>query len=115
MVEIKGSSHRLLSVHCHGSVTINNTKCPLSLSTDTSSWCFSPHCLPAFDNKIEPAAVVLNVMLGEHSTGCTVLVLTIKKKFPLQTPDDHFLKGSDQSWRGKVHTNSYTSGRKLEQ
>jgi len=29
--EIKGSSHRLLSVHCHGSVTINNTKCPLSL------------------------------------------------------------------------------------
>lgn len=67
----------------------------LSLSTDTSSWCFSPPCLPVFDNKIEPAAVVPTVTQREHSTGCTVLVLTIKTKFPLHTPDDHFLKGSD--------------------
>lgn len=73
VVEIKGSSHRLLSVHCHGSVTINNTKCPL-FSTDTSSWCFSPPCLPVFDNKIEPAAAAPDVAQGEHSTGCTVLV-----------------------------------------
>lgn len=80
----------------------------LSLSTDTSSWYFSPPRLPVFDNKIEPAAAVPTVTLGEHSTGCAVLVLTIRTKFSLQTPDDHFLKGADQSWRGKVHTNLYT-------
>ncbi len=76
----------------------------LSLSTDTSSWCFSSPCLPVFDNKIEPAAFVPTVTQGEHCTGCTVLVLTIKTKFPLQNPDDHFLNGSDQTWRGKVRT-----------
>lgn len=102
VVEIKGGSHRLLSVHCHGSVTINNTKCPLSLSADTSSWCFSPHRLPVFDNKIEPAAFMLTVTRGEHSAGCIALVSTIKTKFPLQTPDVHFFKGSDQRWRAKV-------------
>lgn len=62
----------------------------LSLSTDTSSWCFSSPCLPVFDNKIEPAASVRTKSRGEHSTGCTVLVLTIKTKFPLQNPDDRF-------------------------
>lgn len=80
----------------------------LSLSTDTSSWCFSPPCLPVFDNKIEPAAVVPTVTQGEHIAGCIVLVLTIKTKFPLQSPDDHFFKDSDQSWHGKVHTSFYT-------
>lgn len=82
----------------------------LSLCTDTSSWCFSPDCLPVFDNKMEPAAVEPTVTQGEHSTGCIVLVLTIKTKFPLQTPDDHFLKSSNQSWHGKVHTNFHISG-----
>ena len=80
----------------------------LSLSTDMISWCFSPPCLPVFDNKIELAAVVPTVTEGEHSTGFTVLVLTIKTKFPLQSPDDHLLKGSDQSWRGKAHTSLYS-------
>lgn len=74
----------------------------LSLSADTSSWCFSPHPLPVFDNKIEPAAFMLTVTQGEHSAGCIALVSTIKTKFPLQTPDDRFFKGSDQCWRGKV-------------
>lgn len=68
------------------------------------SWCFSPPCLPVFDNKIEPAAVVPTVALGEHSAGCAVLVLTIKTKFLLQSPDDHFFKASDESWHGKVNT-----------
>lgn len=81
----------------------------LSLSTDTSSWCFSPPCLPVFDNKIESAAIVPTVAQREHSAGCAVLVLPIKTKFPLQSPDDHFLNGSDQSWRGKVHANFCTS------
>lgn len=74
-------THRLLSVHCHGSVTINNSKCPLPLSADTSSWCFSPHRLPVFDNKIAPAATVRTASEGEHSAGCTALVTTIKTKF----------------------------------
>lgn len=68
-------THRLLSVHCHGSVTINNAKCPLPLSADTSSWCFSPHRLPVFDNKIAPAAIVRTAAEGEHSAGCTQLRL----------------------------------------
>lgn len=79
----------------------------LSLSTDTSSWCFSRRRLPVFDNKIEPAAVVPTAAEGEHRAGCAVLVLTIKAKFPLQTPDDHFLEGSDQSWRGKKYTQTF--------
>lgn len=64
----------------------------LSLSTDTSSWCFSRRRLPVFDNKIEPAAVVPTAAQGEHRAGCAVLVLTIKAKFPLQTPDTIFSK-----------------------
>lgn len=48
-------------------------------------------------------------MQGEHSTGCTVLVLTIRTKFPLHSPDDHLLWFSDQCWRGKEHRSFCTS------
>lgn len=32
-----------------------------------------------------------------------MLVFTIKAKFPLHIPDDPFVRGSDQSWHGKVN------------
>lgn len=57
---------------------------------------------------MKPALVVPAATQGEHSAGCTVLVLAIKTKFPLQSPDDHFLKGSNLSWHGKVDLNFYT-------
>lgn len=41
---IKGSAHRLLSVHCHGSVTINIAKCPLSVLIQV----YGVFLLPAF-------------------------------------------------------------------
>lgn len=77
-----------------------------SLSTDTSSGCFSPPSLPVFDNKIEPAAAVPTETRGEQSTGCMVLVLTIKTNFPLQCPDDRFLRPADQRWHGKTHAHT---------
>lgn len=54
VVAIKGSSHRLLSVHCHGSVTINKAKCPLSPMIQLRLFSL----LLVFDNKMEPAAGV---------------------------------------------------------
>lgn len=40
-----------------------------------------------------------------------MLVLTIKTKFPLYSPDDHFLRFPDQCWRGKEHRSFCISGK----
>lgn len=49
-------------------------------------------------------------MQAEHCTGCSLLVLKIKTKFPLYSPDNHFLRFPDQCWHGKEHRSFCISG-----